>query len=266
MVGTALLLSLPTIPFSPLHDTPAPRSTLTPRTLLAHSSPLHILSLFARPNILLTDLACGLLSYTQYTLLSAPRHLLTARFHLTTPLIAGLFYLSPATGFLAGTLIGGRYSDRTVRAHIAARGGLRVPQDRLWSGMWSFFLVVPASSLVYGWGLWAEVGGLALPVAAAFFTAAGLLAAFASLNTYCAEVLPRRRAAVIASKYLVQYSCSAAASAASVPMIEAVGVGVTSTVGVGFVLVGGVLTLLTARYGVEMQEWVEGRWGKGEDE
>lgn len=126
-----------------------------------------------------------------YALLSSPHHILITQYGLTSPLVSGLFYLSPAAGFLVGTLVGGRLSDHTVRHWIKERGGTRLPQDRLRSGFVSYFLVVPAASLVFGWGVDKHVGGLALPIVAAFFGAAGMLAAFAGLNTYCAgELLP----------------------------------------------------------------------------
>lgn len=131
-------------------------------------------------------LTCGFLSWSQYTLLTAPRHLLNPRFHWDTPLFAGLFYIAPGCGFLFGTVIGGRWSDLTVRKWIKTRAGLRLPQDRLNSGMFSFFFLIPASSLIYGWGLDRKVGGLPLPIMTAFCCAAGLLVAFASVNTYCA--------------------------------------------------------------------------------
>ncbi|EOD43593.1 putative mfs protein [Neofusicoccum parvum UCRNP2] len=261
MCGCGLIMSLIFIPYSRTLDAPTFRETSVSQ-MIGHFNPSHIFKLMIYPNVLFTDLACGLLSWSQYTLLSAPRHIITTRFHLTSPIISGLFYLSPAAGFLVGTLVGGRASDRTVRAWLARRRGVRVPQDRLRSGAPAFFLVVPASSLAYGWCLERGVGGLPLPVAMAFCTAAGLLAAFASLNTYCAEVMPRRRAAVIATKYCVQYCFAAAASGASVPMIDAIGVGATSTVSAVFVLVGGVLTLVTAKYGLNMQDWVDERLKK----
>ena len=175
------------------------------RKTLNAFNPLHVFRLMGNPSIFLTvdfanrlsearlivmqDLTCELLSWSQYSLLSAPRHIISNRFHLTSPLYSGLFYISPAMGFILGTLVGGRYSDRTVKQWIIRRDGTRLPQDRLNSGMWSFFLVVPAASLAYGWSLDAKddsVGWLALPIVSAFFVAAGLLAAFASLNTYCA--------------------------------------------------------------------------------
>ncbi|GME22329.1 putative mfs [Neofusicoccum parvum] len=261
MCGCGLIMSLIFIPYSRTLDAPTFRETSVSQ-MIGHFNPSHIFKLMIYPNVLFTDLACGLLSWSQYTLLSAPRHIITTRFHLTSPIVSGLFYLSPAAGFLVGTLVGGRASDRTVRAWLARRRGVRVPQDRLRSGAPAFFLVVPVSSLAYGWCLERGVGGLPLPVAMAFCTAAGLLAAFASLNTYCAEVMPRRRAAVIATKYCVQYCFAAAASGASVPMIDAIGVGATSTVSAVFVLVGGVLTLVTAKYGLNMQDWVDERLKK----
>ncbi|KAF9633492.1 hypothetical protein BFW01_g4386 [Lasiodiplodia theobromae] len=229
MCGSGLILSLAGIPYSATLDAPG-YGTMTVAQMLRAFDPSNVLSLFAHPNILFTDVACGLLSWSQYSLLSAPRHIIVTRFGLTSPLVAGLFYLSPAAGFLTGTMIGGRFSDHTVRKWIRRRDGVRVPQDRLNAGMVSFFFVVPAASLIYGWCLQFEKGGLPLPIVLAFFTAAGLLAAFASLNTYCAEVMPRRRMNVIASKYCIQYSFSAAASGTSVPMIDAIGVGWTNTI------------------------------------
>lgn len=78
----------------------------------------------------------------------------------------------------------------TVQKWIAIRGE-RLPQDRLNAGMFSFFVVIPFFMLLQAWGLECDdcstaAGGLALPIVTSFCTAAGLLAAFASLNTYCA--------------------------------------------------------------------------------
>jgi hypothetical protein len=132
------------------------------------------------------DLACGLLAWTQYSLLAAPRHLINPRFNLTSPLVSGLFYISPGAGFLLGAIAGGRFSDITMAKKIIERGGKRVPQDRLNSGLIAFFIIIPASQLIYGWCLQYDVGGLALAIVAAFCTGFGLMAAFSSLNTYCA--------------------------------------------------------------------------------
>ena len=73
---------------------------------------------------------------------------------------------------------------------IKARGH-KVAQDRLRSGYLSFFFVVPASTLVYGWCLEFEKGGLAIVIIAAFVIGFGMMAAFSSLNTYTAGTRAR---------------------------------------------------------------------------
>lgn len=179
----------------------------------------------------LEDFACGFVSWNQYTLLAAPRHLLNPRFNLTTPLVSGLFYIAPGLGFILGAVVGGKLSDMTVIKYIKIRGGVRLPQDRLNSGLSSFFFLAPVSSLIYGWGLQYEVGGLALPIVTAFFSAVGINMAFASLNTYCAEVLPKQRTEVVASKYVIQYSLSSIGCGVIINMIDAIGVGPAQTLG-----------------------------------
>lgn len=107
------------------------------------------------------------------------------RFHLTTPLVSGLFYLAPGAGFLIGTTLGGKWADITVKRNIIKRNGVRIAQDRLNSRILTFFLLVPIATAIYGWSLQFTVGGLAVPTVAIFFSGVGLMVAFSSLNTYC---------------------------------------------------------------------------------
>ncbi|KAI5237013.1 MFS general substrate transporter [Aureobasidium subglaciale] len=235
---------------------------------------LKVFTLLIYPNVffalhiadkLYQDLACGLLAWTQYSLLAAPRHLINPRFHLTSPLVSGLFYIAPGAGFLLGSVAGGRFSDMTLAKKTIERGGKRVPQDRLNSGLIAFFLIVPASQLIYGWCLQYNVGGLGLAIVAAFFTGAGLMAAFSSLNTYCAEAIPEQRTAVIASKYFIQYIFGASGNAAIVPLIDSIGIGVAATIGVVLCITGGVLVWTLAKHGGAMQAFVDAKLGHSVD-
>jgi MFS family permease len=178
------------------------------------------------------NVACGFLSWSQFALLAAPRHIITTRFKLNTPILAGLFYLSPACGFLLGTILGGRLSDMMVKHWIRKRNGLRLPEDRLRGGVVSFFILMPAGYLAFGWGIECDECSrtrLAVPIITAFVVAAGIFDAMTSLNTYCSEVLPHARRDVIAGKYLVQYTFSSIESAVSVLLIDAIGLGPAST-------------------------------------
>lgn len=152
-------------------------------------------------------------------------------------------------GFLIGSVMGGRLSDRAVKKWIKKRNGVRLPQDRLNSGLVTLFVVLPASILIYSWTLQEEVGGMAVPIISAFTAGVGLLGTFNGLNTYSAgkilnflkyiighiltispEVMPHIRSEVISGKYVVQYIFAAAATAAVEPLINSIGVGWTFTI------------------------------------
>ncbi|KJX99563.1 MFS transporter like protein [Zymoseptoria brevis] len=230
------------------------------RDLLHIWNPIRIISLMRYPNLLLTNVACALVSWSGYALLSSPGHLLRTQYNLNSPTLVGLFYLSPAGGFLAGSVLGGFSSDRSVKLWIEQRGGIRLPQDRLRSGFLSWFVIIPVASLLFGWGLDRHVGGLALPIVAAYFASAALLEAFAGLATYCAEVMPLNRQEAIASKYILQYTGSALATTFTGPIVDTIGVGLQSSISAFLGCMAGGLCVLVALFGVNMQDWVHRRW------
>jgi len=131
-------------------------------------------------------MSSGLLGWPQYFLLVSPRHLINPRFNLTTPLVSGLFYLSPGFGFILGALLGGRVADQRIARRVEKMQGAGTPQDRLRVGLWATLVLVPAACLVYGWTQQFNVGALASPIVAAFLCALGIMFAFSSLNLYCA--------------------------------------------------------------------------------
>ncbi|KAL2846770.1 major facilitator superfamily domain-containing protein [Aspergillus pseudodeflectus] len=234
------------------------KKQITMRYILHVFNPLPVFKLWLYPNMFFSFLTCGLLSTFLYALLSSARTIFNPRFNLTSALVSGLFYLAPGSGFLIGSVLGGRLADMTVRRYIKTRG-FRLPQDRLNSGLVMLFLVLPGATLVYAWSLQEEKGGMALPIVAGFVAGVGLMGSFNGLNTYAAEALPSRRSEVISGKYIIQYTFSAGASALVVPVIDDIGVGWTFTISAFMTLTGAVLVVMIARWGIEMQRWVERR-------
>ncbi|OKL58257.1 hypothetical protein UA08_06460 [Talaromyces atroroseus] len=232
------------------------------KSILSRFNPVRVFTLLIYPNIFLADLTCGLLSWFQYSLLTSVRDVFNPRFNLTSALVSGLFYIAPGAGFLFGSVIGGKLSDRTVKKHIELRNGLRLPQDRLNSGISMIMVVLPISALIYAWTLEEGVGGMAVPIISAFFAGFGLMGTFNSLNTYTAEVIPASKAEVISSKYLVQYCFGAGATGAIMPLISAIGVGWTFTISVCMCFIGGGFTFLVSRKGLDMQKCVIQKIGK----
>ncbi|ROW03842.1 hypothetical protein VPNG_07284 [Cytospora leucostoma] len=205
-------------------------TTPTPRIVATEFNPLKVLRWLLNPNILFSNIACGCLSWMQYSLLTPVRYLIDPRFNLQTPLLSGLFYLSPGVGFVLGTIGGGWWADLNVRKYIVKRGGIRIPEDRLHSGLVAFFLLLPGGTLTYGWCLEYVVGGLPLAAIAIFFSCLGLMMAISSLNTYTAEVIPESKRNILASKYLIQYIFCAVSTATIMPLIGAIGVGWAMTI------------------------------------
>ncbi|KAJ5088337.1 Major facilitator superfamily domain general substrate transporter [Penicillium angulare] len=255
MTGLGLILSMLFVPSLEEKKEGEKKQVRDLSFVLKMFNPLRIFGPFIYPNVFLCHFTCGLLATFQYALLTSARTIFDPRFNLTSPLISGLFYLSPGVGFLIGSVMGGKLSDRAVRKWIVKRNGVRLPQDRLNSGLITLFLVLPIGTLIYAWTLEEGVGGMPVPIIAAFFAAIGLLGSFNGLNTYSAEVMPHIRSEVISGKYVVQYIFAAGATAAVDPLIKAIGVGWTFTICVFFALIGGVNVWIITVWGIDMQRW-----------
>ncbi|GAB1315056.1 Major facilitator superfamily (MFS) profile domain-containing protein [Madurella fahalii] len=215
--------------------------------------------LFVYPNLIAASLGPSVVIWNMYSLLTPIRYVLNPRFQLTTPMQSGLLYLVPGTGYLVGTLIGGRYADHVVKAWIAKRDGTRVPEDRLRSALPLMGLIIPACVLVYGWALEKDAGGIPLAVATLFVQGVAQLIFFPSLNTYCLDVMQGRGAEVIAGNFFVRYLFACAATACALPAIETIGVGWFSTIAAVFLAVatGGIMATISC--GKSWRDRVDGR-------
>ncbi|RKK83648.1 hypothetical protein BFJ69_g2387 [Fusarium oxysporum] len=223
-----LILSLLFIPKASEVENPKLAETTRPRTakeILRTFNPMHVFCQFKYPKVILANIACGLLGFNQYGLLSSIRRVINPRFNLTSPLASGLFYLAPGAGFLVGSTVGGKISDVVVKRYMRKRNGQRIPEDRLNSSLASVLIILPLGTLLYGWSVYHRLGGMALPIVSAFIQGFGLMASFSGLNTYAAEVRPAHRTAVITGKYVIQYSFGAMSVGGVVPMIDGIGVG-----------------------------------------
>jgi MFS family permease len=97
--------------------------------------------------------------------------------------------LSPGVGFLLGSIVGGSLSDRSVRRYKKKRGGVRLPEDRLNGSLLMILIILPVSTILYGWSVEKEFGGLGLPIAGSFIQGFALMGSFSGLNTYAAGEL-----------------------------------------------------------------------------
>ncbi|KAF6824815.1 major facilitator superfamily transporter [Colletotrichum musicola] len=198
------------------------------------ANPFRVLALLRIPKLFIAAIAASSLVWNMQSLLTPIRYVINPRFHLTSPLQSGLFFLAPGIGFFTGTYFGGRYADRTVKAWIKRRGN-RLPEDRLRSSFVAMGVVSPCAILIYGWAIEKEKGGIPLPVICMFVQGFSQTISFPSINTYCLDVYKGRSAEVIAGNYFFRYAVAAIGTAACLPAIESIGVGWFNTITALFV-------------------------------
>lgn len=201
---------------------------------------------------ILAGIASSSLVWNMYSLLTPIRYVLNPRFHLTSPLQSGLFYLAPGAGYLLGTFFGGRYADYVVKKYIRlSPTHSRHPEDRLRSALPFMGIAIPACVLIYGWSVERNVGGIPLVVIVLFLQGVAQLFCFPSLNTYCLDVMQGNGSDVIAGNYFIRYLFACMGTAVVLPAVEHIGVGWFSTISALFLLVsaGGV--------------WAVVIWGRG---
>jgi multidrug resistance protein len=230
------------------------------RRILHWISPIRVIRLLVEyPNLLIPGIAASSLVWNMYSLLTPIRYVLNPRFHLTSPIQSGLFYIAPGCGYLLGTFVGGRWADYIVKKWIRKKGR-RVSEDRLRSCVWFVGAVIPGCMLVYGWSVEKAVGGVALPVLAMFIQGVAQLFCFPSLNTYCLDVMQAKglSSEVVAGNYMVRYVFAAVGSAVCLPAIQKIGVGWFSTISAGFLVLSAVALWADTQWGEE--------WRKGVDE
>lgn len=195
-----------------------------------------------------------------YSLLTPIRYVLNPRFHLTTPMQSGLFYLAPGAGYLVGTFFGGRYADHVVKKRIArSPAGLRVPEDRLRSALPFLGGAIPACVLVYGWCVQMDRGGVPVVVVALFAQGVAQLFCFPSLNTYCLDVMQGRGSDVIAGNYFVRYLFACIGTAVVLPAVESIGVGWFSTISALFLVCSALGTWAVVVWGRGWREAVDAK-------
>ncbi|KAM0255478.1 hypothetical protein ACHAQJ_005705 [Trichoderma viride] len=229
------------------------------KAILRMTNPIRVIRLFRYWNQVLVALASSALVWNMYSLLTPIRYVLNPRFHLESPMLSGLFYLAPGSGYLLGTFMGGRWADRTVKQWIQRRNGVRIPEDRLRSAVPFISILMPSCILVYGWTVDKAVGGIPVPVIMLFLQGVGQLFCFPALNTYCLDVMPGRGAEVTAANYFIRYLAGCVATAVVLPAVDGIGVGWFETLSTGLLVLSALGVLATIRWGKEWRESIDAK-------
>ncbi|KAH7018103.1 major facilitator superfamily domain-containing protein [Microdochium trichocladiopsis] len=224
-------------------------SSSSPRQSIrkAFNPGLVLVSLVREPGLCIAAIAVSAIIWNQYSMLAPIRYVINPRFSLTEPLQASLFFLPPASGCICGAFFGGWWSDY-VASGQERKHGRRVPEHRLKSSVWLMAVPLPGFTMLYGWSVRHEVGGIPLVVVALFLQGFTQMLCLPGLNTYVVEAVQDRgmSSVAVAGNYLSRFMFAAAGTAACLPAINLIGVGWFSTIsGLFIVFSAGLVFLLT---------------------
>ncbi|WWC65403.1 uncharacterized protein I303_108021 [Kwoniella dejecticola CBS 10117] len=223
-------------------------------------NPLSSLGLLRWPNILLATFISSVAMIDTYVLLVPLSSVFKDRYKIQNLAIVGCLYLASGAGNILGSKLIGPWADKVVVRQLAKRG-YRRPEDRLKAGYLGAFILMPLSSLGYGWLIQYGAGGIAPPLVMVFINGLALMFVVAPLNTYLVDAMQTRSAEVIAVNNCIRYLFSAAASACVLPIANAIGWGITMTICTVLTWLSALALYLLYKYGDRWRERANERYG-----
>ncbi|KAJ7468471.1 major facilitator superfamily domain-containing protein [Mycena latifolia] len=210
-----------------------------------------------RTNNLVILFASGLMFAFTFVVVYSASRTLGAPPYGYNALKIGLVLLAFGLGNLAGSIIGGRYSDRTLARLKAANGGVSYPEMRLRSTTWGL-LLLPPSTLAFGWVSEKHVHVSAMCV---FLFLCGFFAIWAYTSTlaYIVDANNGRSSTVVAANSAFRGIFALVAIEVAVPLQDSVGDGWTYTIWTGLQVLIGLLVWLVIRKGGAWREASEAR-------
>jgi MFS family permease len=245
-------------PVSPENEEPKAKSTVG-GFLKKCVEPLQILGMLRHPAIFVAVYAGGLsfgVMFVGYVELQAAFLYPPYNFTETT---LGVLYLAPTIGYAVSSVLGGRWLDY-IMAREAKKAGRfgeggkpkYLPEDRMKENMWVGAVLYPACFIWYGWsadkGLYWAVAAVALLLYGLF----GMIL-YGAIATALTEFTPNRTSSGIALNNFVRNILSCIAAVVTQPLIDAMGIGWTTTMVGLFALVTILPTL--AVLGLRSAKW-----------
>ncbi|KIJ54897.1 hypothetical protein M422DRAFT_153520 [Sphaerobolus stellatus SS14] len=169
----------------------------------------------------------------------------------------GLVLLSFGIGNMAGSLIGGRWSDHVMRKCKAENGGRSSSEDRLKSTK-PMILVLPAFLVAYAWMAEKKVNVAGLCVAL-FFIGFSSIWIYSSTLAYIVDANVGRSSTAVASNSFVRGAAGFVAAEIAVPLQDALGDGGLYTLWAGIMLLASISIWITIKKGAQWRESADER-------
>ncbi|KAJ3510411.1 hypothetical protein NLJ89_g4691 [Agrocybe chaxingu] len=180
-----------------------------------------------------------------------------AKFYRYSPLKIGLVTLSYGAGSVAGSLVGGRWSDRSLAHLKAVNGGKSYPEMRLKSTIVGACLLPPCS-IALGWVCEQHVHVSAICV---FLFVSGFFNVWIYTSTlaYIVDANVGRSSTAVAANSAFRGTFAFVATEIAVPLQDGLGDGWMYTIWGGIMALSGALVLLVSWKGVQWRQEAERR-------
>lgn len=197
-----------------------------------------MMSIWRRPSNAIVLICSGWVFAAQYTTTYTASVTFARAPYNYNPLIIGVVLLSFGLGNIAGSILGGRWSDYSLKRQTAANKGVTIPEMRLKSTLIGMPVLI-ASYLVYAWTTDKKTN-IAGPVVALFTAGFSLLFIYSSTLAYLVDSNPGRSASAV--------SCNSAARGVFACIMSQVAMPIQNAIGDGglYTLFAGLLVMALA--------------------
>ncbi|KZT59409.1 MFS general substrate transporter [Calocera cornea HHB12733] len=238
---------------------------VTFKDVWAATNPLQPLAMLRHPKVALITANSAFVMLTTYCILVPMPYTLGPRFNITNAAVNGCLYLAQGIGNIGwpssgacpaaanidvvGSYFTGYISDWTVHRWMTRRNGERICEDRLEASYWAGAAATPLTLLAAGllMQFWTTAPGLAICLIVLFINGIALIGVLAVCNTYLVDSYQARSTEVIAANNCIRYIASAGASAAVLPLMQAIGIAPTNAIAAGLAWAGFICVWLVRR-------------------
>ncbi|KAI0689302.1 major facilitator superfamily domain-containing protein [Cytidiella melzeri] len=222
-------------------------------------NPFKSLGLLRSPNIALPTLEGAFALIADMLLIVPIAFTVGQKYEITNEALIGALCIPLGVGNCIGAPLAGMISDRILVAARKRRGGVWVPEDRLYATLVGAGVFVPCSVLFVGLILQFVHGtlGLVLICVCFFFNGLGVDFVLSPLAAYNVDILHDRSAEVMAASMSARSALISGAVVLILPTIDKFGVLATNAIAAGLSWIGFGFILATIKYGDRMRAWVD---------
>jgi multidrug resistance protein len=193
--------------------------------------PLSVLLYLRFPAVLITVYLASVTFGSLYVLNISIQQTFSGAPYNFTVIILGLLYIPNSLGYVAASIIGGRWADYIMHREARAAGRYDAsgrlifrPEDRMRENAWIAAVLYPGALIWYGWS--AEKGVIwIVPMVANFFFGLGSMIIFAVSTTMLTEFMPKRSSSGVAVNNFVRNIFSCVGGIVAQPLIDVIGNG-----------------------------------------